>query len=85
MNDSRDPPWTLETVATKPAAMTTRFLLLNHFFLKQLQKHIFKSAKKEAKKETKERKRRKVMSVLDFQTIKLVGYYTSLRFFMKMI
>ena len=52
MNDSRDPPWTLETVATKPAAMTTRFLLLNHFFLKQLQKHIFKKAKKE----TKERK-----------------------------
>ena len=78
MNDSRDPPWTLETVATKPAAMTTRFLLLNHFFLKQLQKHIFKRAKKETK-------RRKVMSVLDFQTIKLVGYYTSLRFFMKMI
>ena len=81
LNYSRDPPWTLETVATKPAAMTTRFLLLNHFFLKQLQKHIFKRAKKE----TKERKRRKVMSVLDFQTIKLVGYYTSLRFFMKMI
>ena len=52
MNDRRDPPCTLETVATKPAAMTTRFLLLNHFFLKQLQKHIFKKAKKE----TKERK-----------------------------
>ena len=54
MNDSRDPPWTLETVATKPAAMTTRFLLLNHFFLKQLQKHIFKKANKETKENKEE-------------------------------